>query len=53
MHRWLQDFPYRVTLSWWIFGVAVLAALLIALLTVSIQAVRAGIANPIKNLRTE
>ena len=53
MNKWLQDFVYRVDFSWWIFVVAGAAALLIALLTVSYQAVRAAMANPVKSLRTE
>jgi putative ABC transport system permease protein len=53
MNAWLEDFPYRVDFAWWIFGLAVLAAVAIALLTVSIQAIKAALANPIKNLRTE
>jgi putative ABC transport system permease protein len=53
MNNWLEDFPYRVKVSWWIFGVAAVAALGIALLTVSFQAIKAGIANPVKSLRTE
>jgi putative ABC transport system permease protein len=53
MHKWLQDFAYRVNISWWIFVAAGLAALLIALVTVSFQAIRAAITNPVKSLRTE
>jgi len=53
MNNWLKDFPYRITISWWIFGIAIIAALLIALLTVSFQSIRAAIANPVKSLRTE
>jgi len=53
MNKWLQDFAYRVSISWWIFVAAGLAALLIALLTVSFQAIRAAISNPVKSLRTE
>jgi putative ABC transport system permease protein len=53
MNKWLQDFAYRVTISWWIFVVAGLAALFIALITVSFQAIRAAITNPVKSLRTE
>lgn len=52
-HRWLQDFAYRISLQWWIFAAAAVAALLIAMATVSIQAVKAAIENPIKCLRTE
>lgn len=53
MSKWLQDFEYRIQLSWWIFLLAGLAALLIALFTVSFQAIKAAVANPVKNLRTE
>jgi putative ABC transport system permease protein len=53
MHRWLQDFAYRVNLSWWVFAVAGIVALAIALLTISFQAVKAALANPVKSLRTE
>ena len=53
MNNWLKDFPYRITISWWMFGIAIIAALLIALLTVSFQSIRAAIANPVKSLRTE
>ncbi|MCF6404396.1 ABC transporter permease [Chitinophaga filiformis] len=50
MHRWLQDFAFRVELSWWIFAAAGAGALLIALLTISVQSVRAALANPLKSL---
>jgi putative ABC transport system permease protein len=53
MHQWLQDFAYRINIGWWIFITAGLLALLIALTTVSFQAIRAAIANPVKSLRTE
>ena len=53
MHKWLQSFAYRINISWWIFLVAGLSALLIALITVSFQAIKAAIANPVKSLRTE
>jgi putative ABC transport system permease protein len=53
MHNWLQEFAYRTSLSWWIFAVAGLAALFIALITVSYQAIKAALANPVKSLRTE
>jgi putative ABC transport system permease protein len=53
MHSWLQDFAYRTTISWWIFLFAGVAAAVIALLTISIQAIKAAVANPVKNLRTE
>ncbi len=53
MNNWLEDFPYRVNISWWVFGIAIIAALMIALLTVSFQAIKAALANPVKSLRTE
>ena len=53
MNKWLEDFAYRIDISWWIFAVAGIAALLIAMLTVSFQAIKAAIANPVKSLRTE
>lgn len=53
MTKWLESFAYRIELGWWVFGVAGAAALLIAVATVSYQAVKAATANPVKNLRTE
>ena len=53
MHKWLQSFAYRTNISWWIFVIAGLTAILIALITVSFQAIKAAIANPVKSLRTE
>jgi len=53
MHNWLQDYQYRANLSWWIFAGAGAGALLITLLTVSYQAIKAAVANPVKSLRTE
>ena len=53
MNKWLQSFAYRITISWWVFAIAGLAALIVALITVSFQAVKAAIANPVKSLRTE
>lgn len=53
MNKWLQDFAYRVNVGWWIFIVAGVAALLIALFTVSTQALKAAFTSPVKNLRTE
>jgi putative ABC transport system permease protein len=51
--KWLQDYTYRTEISWWVFAVAGAAALLIALLTISFQAIKAAVANPVKSLRTE
>jgi len=53
MEKWLQDFAYRIDLSWWIFVLAGVLALVIALLTVSWQAIKAALANPIESLRYE
>jgi putative ABC transport system permease protein len=53
MHRWLQDFAYRIHIEWWVFAVTGLLAVLIALGTISFQAIRAAIANPVKSLRAE
>lgn len=53
MNKWLQDFTYRINISWWMFVLAGIVALLIALITVSFQAIKAAIANPVKSLRTE
>ena len=53
MHKWLMDFEYRIHINVWIFVIAGMAALLIALLTVSYQAIKAALANPVKSLRTE
>jgi ABC-type antimicrobial peptide transport system permease subunit len=53
MHQWLLDFEYRISISWMVFAGAGLIALLIALTTISFQAIRAAVANPIKSLRTE
>ena len=53
MHQWLQKYQYRADMSWWIFVAAIGGSLLITLITVSYQAIKAAIANPIKSLRTE
>jgi putative ABC transport system permease protein len=53
MHTWLQDFSYRINIEWWIFAVTGLCAFIIALLTVSYQAIKAALANPVESLRTE
>jgi len=53
MNNWLQNYQYRITISWWIFLIAAIVAILIALLTVSFQAIKAAVANPVKSLRTE
>src|SRR4030095_6957843 len=53
VHKWLQDYAYRIDISWWIFLSAVLVAVVIAFVTISFQAIKAAIANPVKSLRTE
>lgn len=53
MHQWLQDYAYRINISWWLFAVSGLFAIVIALATISFQAIKAAIANPVKSLRTE
>jgi len=53
MHNWLQDFAYRIPIQWWIFLVAGIVAAAVALITISFQAIRAAIANPVKSLRSE
>jgi putative ABC transport system permease protein len=53
MHKWLQNFAYKISMGWWVFAVAALAATMVALFTISFQAIRAAIANPVKSLRTE
>jgi putative ABC transport system permease protein len=53
MNKWLQDFAYRTSIGWWVFVVTGVVALTIAIVTVSFQAIRAALTNPVKNLRTE
>ena len=53
MNKWLQSFAYRIHISWWIFLVAGATAIIIALLTISFQAIKAAVANPVNSLRTE
>ncbi len=53
MHNWLQNYEYRIEISWWIFLAAGISAILIALITISFQSIKAAIANPVKSLRTE
>jgi len=51
--KWLQDFAYRINVNWTVFAMAGVLAMVIALLTISFQSIRAAIANPVKSLRTE
>ena len=53
MSKWLQDFAYRTTISWWVFAVAVFAALMVTGIAVGFQTIKAAMANPVKSLRTE
>jgi len=53
MHKWLEDFAYRVSMPWWIFLCAGIIAAIIAFVTISFQAIKAALGNPVKNLRTE
>ncbi len=53
MNKWLENFAYRISISWWVFAVAGIAALLIAFVTLSFQSVRAALGNPVKALRSE
>ncbi|MEM9077181.1 MAG: FtsX-like permease family protein [Bacteroidota bacterium] len=53
MQRWLENYTYHVDIPWWVFGVAILSVMLIALFTISYQAARTAIINPVKSLRTE
>jgi putative ABC transport system permease protein len=53
MNKWLQEFAYRIGISWWVFLMAGIMAIFIALVTISFQAIKAAIANPVKSLRTE
>ena len=53
MHNWLNDFAYRIPIEWWIFVLAAVVSVMIALATISFQAVKAALSNPVKSLRTE
>jgi len=53
MHRWLQDFAYRISINWWVFLLAGVLAIVIALGTISFQAIKAALMNPVKSLRSE
>jgi ABC-type antimicrobial peptide transport system permease subunit len=53
MNAWLQDYNYRVTIEWWVFAMAAILSVVIAIITVSYQAIKAAIANPVRSLRTE
>jgi len=53
MHKWLEDFAYRINISWWVFVLSALAAIIIAMATICLQVLKTAIANPVKSLRTE
>lgn len=53
MHKWLQDFAYRININWWVFVWSALVAMVIAMATICLQVLKAAIANPVKSLRTE
>jgi putative ABC transport system permease protein len=53
MHKWLQEFAYRIHVQWWVFVLAGLTAAAIAFVTIGLQAVKAAMANPVKSLRSE
>ena len=52
-NKWLENYPYRITVTWWLFASAGILVILIALITVGFQAIKAAVANPVKSLRTE
>ncbi|MGF7037141.1 ABC transporter permease [Mucilaginibacter lappiensis] len=53
MHKWLQDFAYRIDISWWVFVLAGILAIMVAIATISFQAIKAAMSNPVKSLRSE
>jgi putative ABC transport system permease protein len=53
MHQWLQDFAYRIHIEWWVFAITGVLAVTIALATISVQAIRAAVSNPVRSLRAE
>jgi putative ABC transport system permease protein len=53
VNKWLQAFSYRTPLQWWVFPATGIAVLLLALVTIGLQAIKTALSNPIKNLRTE
>src|SRR5579871_2974761 len=53
MNKWLEDFAYRINISWWVFAISGIIAIVIAFATISFQAIKAALANPVKSLRTE
>jgi putative ABC transport system permease protein len=53
MNKWLDNFAYRIPVSWWMFAIAGGLALLIAFITISYQSIKSAVANPVKSMRTE
>jgi putative ABC transport system permease protein len=53
MNQWLQDFAYRINIEWWMFALTAVGAIVIALITISFQIIKAAFANPVHNLRVE
>ena len=53
IHTWLQDFPYRIQIHWWLFALPCTATLLLALLTIAARTFKVAVANPVKSLRVE
>ena len=53
MNKWLSDFAYRTSISWWVFAIAAIVSIVIAFVTISTQAVKAALMNPVQSLRTE
>jgi putative ABC transport system permease protein len=53
MQQWLQDFAYRIQIQWWMFALAGMLAIVLAMATISFQAIKAALANPVKSLRSE
>jgi ABC-type antimicrobial peptide transport system permease subunit len=53
MNSWLQTYPYRISIEWWVFALAGLVSIVIAVTTVSVQSIKAALSNPVKNLRSE
>jgi len=53
MSKWLQGYPYRINIKWWVFACTGAATIVIALATVSFNAIKAALANPVKSLRSE
>jgi putative ABC transport system permease protein len=53
MKDWLQQYEYRIHMQWWVFALSGLMAIVVAVVTVSTQAIKAALANPVKSLRSE